>query len=297
MKQENFTKNQHYIPQVYLRGFSPEYKPLRKSKLKSSAYTIYAYAIRSEKQLKKAVPIDDICQKKYFYEMKDDDGKFLNPNWIEKGFKCLEDMFSDYRYKLEKKAFNEENYSIKHFLDKEEIVFWLSYISLQVIRLPELLETAQQEVKRLCGDNVSDNDARNFVRRYCIPLFGKVDEKSKETMVFNSIIGPMFPMKIILGVDIEGKLLTSDKTVYIYTDEIPCESYEEVIFPISAQICLVLIGGKKQEGVDHNRLFLIDADLRDYINGCISSAAFNKVYSNHLFSKREMKMIEESRII
>ena len=296
MKQENFTKNQHYIPQVYLRGFSPEYKPLRKSKLKSSAYTIYTYAIGKEEQLKNSVPIDDVCQIKYLYEMKNEAGEFINPNWLEKAFKCLEDMFSDYRYRLEKKSFHEENYSIKHFLDKEEIVFWLSYISLQVIRLPELLETAQQEVKRLCGNTVSDNDARNFVRRYCIPLFGEVNEKSKETMVFNSIIGPMFPMDIIVGVDIEGKLLTSDKTVYIYTDEIPCDSYEEVIFPITSQICFVLLGGEKKEG-DHNRLFPIGADQRDYINGCISSTAFNKVYSNHLFSKREMKMIEESRII
>lgn len=33
-------KKQHYVPQVYLRGFSPEYKPLERSIVEKDKFTI-----------------------------------------------------------------------------------------------------------------------------------------------------------------------------------------------------------------------------------------------------------------
>lgn len=36
-------KKQHYVPQVYLRGFSPEYKPLNKSELPFEKYKIFSF--------------------------------------------------------------------------------------------------------------------------------------------------------------------------------------------------------------------------------------------------------------
>ncbi len=49
---ENKTKKQHYIPQVYLRGFSPQYKN-GKGKPHKDKYRIYAYDLRKTSQVKR----------------------------------------------------------------------------------------------------------------------------------------------------------------------------------------------------------------------------------------------------
>lgn len=290
------TKKQHFIPRVYLRGFSPDYKPLGKSKSETSKYTIYQHEIGVTEQTNRKVPIKSICYQDYLYETPNKNGEYVNPNWLEKAFNGLEKMFASYRERLEKKAFYEENYKIMHFLDSDERAFWITYIALQVLRLPELLDEAAKETKRIVGnENISEVDINAFVRMYCLPLFSEIHEDLKEVIVFNAIIKPMFSMNMAVGVDFDGKLITSDKTVYIYTKEYPCDEYEEVIFPISASICLILLGGEKKKQYRHNVLFPIDKNARDYICGAIASTAFEKVYSNHLLSKQERRIIEGSR--
>jgi hypothetical protein len=290
------TKKQHFIPQVYLRGFSPDYILLGKSRTEPSKFTIYQHEIGVTDQIDRTVPVKSICYQDYLYETPDKNGEYVNPNWLEKAFNALEQMFASYREKLEKKAFHEENYKIMHFLDSDERAFWITYIALQVLRLPELLDEAAKETKRLVGnENISEVDINAFVRMYCLPLFSEIKENSKEALVFNSIIKPMFSMNFAIGVDLENKLITSDKTVYIYTPKYPCDEYEEVVFPITSSICLVLLGGDKKEKYKNNILFPIDGKTREYICGCIASTAFKRVYSNHFLSDREIRIIEQSR--
>lgn len=293
---EKFTKKQHYIPQVYLRGFAPEYKTLRRSNVSNEKHTIFQYEIGSERQIERSVPIKSVCYQECLYETPNKDGEYINPNWLENVFSKLEVMFSEYRDKLERKAYHEENFIINCFLDRDEKAFWVTYLALQILRLPQLLNTAQEEAKKLLNnDSFADEDINGFVRMYCLPLFSEIHEDSKEAIVFNAIIKPMFSMNMAVGVDFDGKLITSDKTVYIYTKEYPCDEYEEVIFPISASICLILLGGEKKKQYRHNVLFPIDKNARDYICGAIASTAFEKIYSNHLLSKQERRIIEGSR--
>ena len=105
------TKKQHYVPQVYLRGFSTDNKQ------------IWSYMIDSLDN-GKYVPIESICREKYLYEVKDDEGNWLAPNRIEKKLSILEGMFAENLRILEKKAFLKENYRTKCFLTKDEKTFW-----------------------------------------------------------------------------------------------------------------------------------------------------------------------------
>lgn len=57
------TIKQHYVPQVYLRGFSQDKK------------RIYRYDLTNESQ--KLVPISSVCHKKYLYEFKGEFSKKL----------------------------------------------------------------------------------------------------------------------------------------------------------------------------------------------------------------------------
>ena len=61
------TRKQHYIPQVYLRGFSPEYKQKDSRGKDILKYTIHCFDLEKMKQYPKAVPIDSICFEKDLY--------------------------------------------------------------------------------------------------------------------------------------------------------------------------------------------------------------------------------------
>lgn len=114
MNVQNITKKQHYIPQVYLRGFSPEYND-KSHEISCSGYTIYCYDLTKTTQSYKPVPIKSVCYKNYLYEVTGDDGEIVLPNHLEKCFSALEKMFGTYRHILETKAFITENYTTNYF--------------------------------------------------------------------------------------------------------------------------------------------------------------------------------------
>ena len=142
---ENKTKKQHYIPQVYLRGFSPQYKNDGGEKLDNGKYTIYAYDLKKN-ELSQAIPIKSICYEEYLYEIRNDEGKIVSENYLENFFRVLEKKFGAYRKKLESKALLEENYEINCFLTQEEKSFWVTYMIIQILRLPSALNAVTKAI-------------------------------------------------------------------------------------------------------------------------------------------------------
>lgn len=172
MSEDKITKKQHYIPQVYLRGFSPQYQD---KTLPNEKDTIYFYDLEKKKQSKIDVPIKSICYEEYLYEMRGDAGKFVCDNHLEGFFSRIENMFHTYRDKLERKAFLEENYNTKCFLTKNEKKFWKAYMIVQILRLPNGLDAVEQEIKKhmtYTSDNMLAHDA---ARWYCLPFFSEIN--------------------------------------------------------------------------------------------------------------------------
>lgn len=97
-------KNQHYVPQFYLKQFSKD------------SLTVNLYNIDSKKLSKKGVK--NICSKSYFYVRSESFEECLSP---------LENIFSDVFDKL----LNEKDLSI---LSDEEYIFLLYFICLQYVR-------------------------------------------------------------------------------------------------------------------------------------------------------------------
>ncbi|MCR5083368.1 MAG: DUF4238 domain-containing protein [Parasporobacterium sp.] len=291
----SFTKKQHYIPQTYLRGFSPEYEKLNRSNVDKSKYTIWQYNIDINEQSKISVPIKSICRKNDLYELFDKDGNYINHNWLERVFGALEKMFSKYRKQLEEKAFIKENLSSRCFLTREERKFWSTYIILQYLRLPEILFMVENDALSGFGDEIKDFEIKNLARELCIPLFRELKEDSIELKVFNALYSPLTSMEFHIGVDGDCSLITSDKTIFASADGFPCNEYDELYFPITSSICLILLGGKNRNKMKDNTVFLLEEDIRDYINMCIAGNAFNTVYSNHRLSKEEKKLFRKSR--
>lgn len=291
-KVENITKKQHYIPQVYLRGFSPEYS-YKSTEIPYSKYTIYCHDLTKEVQSYKPVPIKSVCCKNYLYEVTGNDGEIVLPNHLEKFFSVIEKMFGEYRHKLERKVFITENYATNVFLAQEEKLFWITYILIQILRMPQILELAEQVGLETWRAELTNKQAQNIARLFCLPFFREMKEGNKETMLFDTLFEPMKSMSFGIGVDVQERIITSDKPVFVYSKTFPCKEYERIIFPISSQICLFMFGNEDKKNQRKNYLFPIDEACREVIIKSMSVSAFEKVYSNHFFDKEERKYIKE----
>ncbi|MBD5487058.1 MAG: DUF4238 domain-containing protein [Lachnospiraceae bacterium] len=291
-KVKNITKKQHYIPQVYLRGFSPEYID-KNNEIPLSRYTVYCHDLTKEAQSYKPVPIKSVCYKNYLYEVTGHDGEIVLPNHLEKFFSVMEKMFSEYRHKLERKVFIKEKYTTNSFLKQEEKLFWITYILIQILRMPQVLENAEQVGLETWKEELTNKQAQNIARFFCLPFFKEMTEGNKETMLFDSLFEPMKNMSFGIGVDVQERIVTSDKPVFVYSKDFPCEEYGKIIFPISSQICLFMFGNEDKKKQRKNFLFPIDEGHREEIIKSMSVSAFEKIYSNHIFDKKERKYIKE----
>lgn len=288
----NITKKQHYIPQVYLRGFSPEYQR-NKEKLLSSKYTIYCHNLKEKNQIMKPIPIKSVCYRDYLYEVTGHDGEIVLANYLEQFFSLMEKKFSEYRDKLERKAFVEENYKTKCFLTGEEKEFWVTYILIQILRTPQILSLAENVSLETWENEININQAKNIARMFCLPFFKEIEEGSKEPVVFNDLLEPMKNMSFGVGVDREAGIITSDNPVCIYAENFSCEEYKRVIFPITSKICLFLFGKEDKKKYPKNSLFVINNETREEILKSMTDFSFEKLYSNHFLDKREIGIVEE----
>lgn len=292
MSIQNITRKQHYIPQVYLRGFSPEYID-KNNETPLSRYTIYCYDLKKKSQSYEPVPIKSVCYKNYLYEVTGKHGEIVLPNHLEKFFSILEQMFSKYRHKLETKVFITENYATNFFLTQEEKTFWVTYILIQTLRMPQVLELVEKVGLETLEGELTYKQVQNIARVFCLPFFREMTKENKEIMLFNIVFEPMRSMFFGVGVDMQERIITSDKPVFVYSKTFPCKEYERIIFPISSQICLFMFGNEDKKMHRKNFLFPIKENHREEIIKSMSALAFGKIYSNHIFDERERRYIRE----
>ena len=66
----NRTEKQHYVPQVYLKGFASQYvyQSREKNKNSKTKYGVFYYDLQERTQSKIAVPIKSVCFENDLYE-------------------------------------------------------------------------------------------------------------------------------------------------------------------------------------------------------------------------------------
>lgn len=81
------TKKQHYVPQVYLRGFS------------NDGNSIYSSYLGGNPEFNKSVPISSLCVENYLYEFRSKENDLVLTNHIEKILSKYENVFLQFRKK------------------------------------------------------------------------------------------------------------------------------------------------------------------------------------------------------
>lgn len=194
---------------------------------------------------------------------------------------------------MERKAFIEDNYRTNCFLTNDEKVFWVTYIIIQILRTPQILEITERLSIETWGENVSSKQAKNIARKFCLPFFKEIDESSNEAFIINALFEPMKNMSFGVGIDRSKSIITSDKPIYVCAKDFPCEEYDEIIFPITSELCLFLFGNENKAKYRKNFLFPIGDEIKQEIIKSMSASSFGKLYSNHILTKMERKYIKE----
>ena len=292
MKNEKWTTDEHYVPEVLLRGFTSQYVPC--SAKEDVAYRLWRYDLALGVQ--KQVSVNDICFRKNLYEFFTDHGEITERNYLEKCFGRLETAFGKYRTQLERKAFTTANYRSRCFLNNKEKHFWMAFIVIQMLRNPETLKDATKKCAEFTKQPISDRVARNLALYHCFSIFTEPTEDSMERNLFANLVWSMRNLGFLVLVDNEERLITSERALYVrgletQNGEIECE---RVLFPVTAKICLVL--QKKQKGYLSNIVLPINDKQRKNVLYWLSREGHKVVYSKHKFDEVELSIIHGNKI-
>lgn len=277
-KKHQATVDQHYVPQAYLQGFSPDNK------------NIYAYRLKDAFQPSGPVPIKSICYKRNLYELRNENNEIVAENHLEDFFCAFESEFGKYRKQLESKAFIEANYQSLHFLSKEEKDFWRIYIAVQMMRTPQILQFVQEIVEKELQGQLKANEARTVTLKTCLPFFQRIKEGDK-SFLFDTILG-MNDMYFSVGIDNTDSIFTSDYPLFIMSPSQTVDSIEQVIFPITSHLVLILNGGNQKKVFKKNCLFPIQQDDLEIVKKSIADAADEWIYSKKPLTPREIELVK-----
>ena len=142
-------------------------------------------------------------------------------------------------------------------------------------------------------NQINTKQAKNIARIFCLPFFKEIVEGSNEMVIFDALFEPMKNMSFGVGVDRKAKIITSDKPVFIHSENFSCKEYGRVIFPITAELCLFLFGKEDKEHYSKNFLFPIDDEIREEITKSLTASSFGKIYANHMLDKKEQRYVKE----
>lgn len=169
----------------------------------------------------------------------------------------------------------------------------IEYYEIQILRTPQILEIAESLSIETWGDNVSSKQAKNIARKFCLPFFKEIDESSNEAFIINALFEPMKNMLFGVGIGRSKSIITSDKPIYVCGSDFPCEEYDEIIFPVSSELCFFLFGNENKAKYRKNFLFPIGDEIKQEIIKSMAASSFGKLYSNHILTKMERKYIKE----
>lgn len=280
---DNITKNQHYIPQTFLKGFSNDGKMICRYDL-----------VKKTQQID--IPIKSIAYEKYLYEIKNKDGTICDPNHIEKKLAQIESQFARYKKRIEDSVKCEHNYNSKCFLNPDEKNFWIFYILFQMLRhkdsiklvIDDLLENAEFS---------NETDAKNAMVCTCLPFNQNI--QSFQNYVRQSL--PVFDqVAFVVGYDETGSLFINDRIgCFISKGKVyrGLKKWKLVLFPISSNIIIQMynldIPENQQLKDRRNVLLRLDKINLLFVKKSIANYADKMILSPCPLSDNEIKMIEE----
>lgn len=270
------TKNEHYIPQFYLKNFTEDNEH------------IYQYDVQSENKTGKPVPIKSICYKKDLYEFKNETGELICQNIIEDKLSCFEGDFAKVLRSIIDKSQYEKNYETLSFLKTNEKLMLMFFISTIILRNPKTITAVKDTVVETLGNQINDNLANNIALQNCLPIYKTLDQNERNLL--NHMRKAIDDMSFQIVVSSEERIYTSDSPVILLGDN-QTNKPNNVILPISPKIVLVMKKYEKTKFGLTNRLVRLESKDIDFLNAIIVTHCQRWIYSKTPFTKEQIQWI------
>ena len=273
-------KNHHFVPQTYLNGFScnrgDERKPF-----------IWRYSMDEFILPTAPIPIESVAYSKLLYEVTDAKGDIVAENALENALGGFENLFSQYRRKIESriKMCNPSS----EFLMLKERVFWMIYVILQLYRTPDMLSMIEQFTLKY-DESITENQAHNIARMFALPLLKENPLDSEEGRLFRANVEMIQDKAVSVGYCNKGTLITSDDPVIVFA-KTTTRKMDEVWFPLTAQIFLRI--HEKDNPEMNGTLYLLDENKVERINQETILHARRELYASRRLTKREKDIVKE----
>lgn len=293
----NPTTDEHFVPRMHLRRFSE--RKLKKSKPKD---IIWAYNLATMKQLPDQIPIEDICFEEHLYEFKDSEGNFIDRNRVEKALSNYEKVFSVVIGQILRNAKNDKNLHTRCFLSSKEKVFLTAFMTLQILRYPFVLSSAEELLNDMFPDQLKANEARNIVVWSCLDAFidGRFDVEKDS--IFWRIINWFDDMAFIIGRSKEPVFFTADRPIFLFhserdTIDFSMERPEKVIFPLSPTMVLYMIPNSEETRRKRNVLMDLPDEFIREVQWSIAQCAKDWIYSRYPITEEQLQLIKDAKRI
>ena len=158
---ENITKKQHYVPRMYLRNFCID------DSERCFEYNPYMRHIRN-------VNINEICQENYLYELRNEKGEWIVPeykNMFEKGLSVLEGEDAELIRRIHFQINNSNHYV---HLQNDESIALLGFAMLMILRNPAVRDIIPEALEMAAGIKITKESEKQYAWLFTIASIDKI---------------------------------------------------------------------------------------------------------------------------
>lgn len=280
------TVDEHYVPQVYLRGFAADPALERIYRLRLSDISAGCINVKIESQV----------FQKNLYEVKNSSGNFIGRNYIENCLHDVETLFGEYRSTLFSeieacKATNELTY-----LSQDMRSFLTKFILLQMVRTKSVIQFSQAKATEDLREYVYPYEAKILTFFKLFPFF---DTDKATPLVGSNMIDIMSPwldnMVLFVGYFSDDVLFTSDNPVYALMEDYNIKEPVEILLPLSPQSVVALIHRDKVGQECNNQILQLSDEWAEHIRECTIIGASDTLYAPYEFDLNYLKEIKRIR--
>ena len=286
---ENYTVDEHFISRMYLKEFAE----VRGSGHKEKAL-IWQFNVKTLEQTPVQVNINSICYEKNLYELRNDDGTFIERNTIEMAFAGIESGVRKAIKSIKNRTQNEKCINCTTFLTDEEKSMLVIFITALMYRDPQTIERGISYLKENNPD-LSDMQARNFTVLNLLPL--AQDPEWNQNTIIRTAIANLNNMAFQIGVTSDDVIFTSDRPFveWFSHDNELSNRPKALVFPLTSRIVVYMYPQEDIESIGWNYSFRLDEERIRDIQINIAICARNWIYTRERLTDEQIGLIKAAR--
>lgn len=283
------TKNEHFVPRMYLKGFSNVQNKSGKEKV-----FIWEFSLKSMQQIPTPVNIENICYEENLYELKNDDGSCIAQNIIENTFIKLEGQANKVIGQIITKSQSKQCLNYQTILSEEDKSYLIIFITALMYRDPQTIKNGMSILKT-SNPEIDNRQARNNTLLNLLPM--DIDAEWDGNTIIRTAIKDLCGMAFQIGIADDDVIITSDRPVIKWSPD-KNEIYnrpEAVVFPLTSRLVLYLFPIEKVEPIGRNCFIRLSEEQIKDIQYNVAVNAREWIYSRNPLTEEQIKIVKEAR--